>query len=149
MGGEKDDKRTPTSRKRFTVVEFKEPKDRSWKILVLALLAIFCLGLSAVAGYFMYRILNPASKTMQVSQAAKILGIPMTGKNLLGVTFVKGSPEGDTMGFTSKCPNCNYEGVTLTMRYPKEPGPGWRAYDLAPEIKDILTTPTVVAMEAK
>ena len=150
MGGEQDKGRTPHNGKKYVVVEIVEPRRISpWIKIRKVSRLIFFLICAMVVGYSANTLLNPPNARMKLSEAAKTLGIPMTGKNLLGVTFVKGSPSGDTMGFTSKCPNCGYEGITLTMQYPKAPGPGWRAYDLAPEIKGILTTPTVVAMEAK
>lgn len=149
MDSKKDKGRTSNNGK-YVVVLLEEPEKISqWKNYLLGFSAVFCLAFAMGAGYLLFSVLNPPNQTMQMQKAAKTLGIPMTGKNLLGVTFVKGSPSGDTMGFTSKCPNCNYEGMTLTLQYPKEPGPGWRAYDLAPDIKGFLTTPTVVAMEAK
>jgi hypothetical protein len=107
--------------------------------------SFFLLAMSV--GYKLFAILNPPNEAMQMQQAARVLGIPMTGKTLLGVTFVKSSPEGDSMNLTYKCVNCGYEGPTFVMQYPNEPGPGWRKHDLVPTIQPLTTTAAASAME--
>ena len=146
MGREQDDSRNAVSRKKWTVVPIEDPKELSWtqKLKKQSWKVVIGVGLvvASFLGYALNPLLNPADESMRVQTAAKVLGIPLSGKQLAGVTFVKSNPEGDSMHLTYKCTNCGYEGPTFVMQYPKEPGPGWRKHDLAP-----LTTASALAME--
>lgn len=122
-----------TSRKRVIVVEngkeYVEAKRiPQWVLYSLIGAQSIFLICAGIVGYRFYMQLRPISPSVHIQEAAKLLGIPMSGNSIMGVTFVKDNKEGTSVNMSYVCTNCGFHGPTFAIQYPEKPGPGWRSY---------------------
>lgn len=87
------------------------------------------------------------SPEQRVEDAAKLLGIPLNGKSLAGITFVSSNGPRSSMTFSHACLNCGYDGMAITLQYPEEPGIGWRKHDRPVILEALNATQTAQAEE--